>query len=301
MTSGSSANPGALLSSRLSAYLKRPCWSALSPCPLDKELTDVHPRKAYFFLTTRPRQEIPADSTDIIDASDPVKGGKRIISPSISNTSVDGDAEAAEERKREALSPSPEVDLSVHDIVTAPHETNPEFITPGTPGISFAERSSLSKRGSNNSSNGDALAHSNRAASPPLEGDEREFTQTASIVRMRGTSLDNHIARPEIRHPNETFTEETEEEKAKHNREAAEALFGPHNHASASLVMMSSPLVKPLQPTNTEAKIKKEDTDVNMQEESRTWLGDNTEELMWDASQPEDIQIEDLDDLFMAY
>ena len=98
--------------------------------------------------------------------------------------------------------------------------------------------------------------------------------------------------------------EETEEEKARNNREAAEALFGPHNHAPASLVVMSSPMVKPMLPPQSPQtrNVKREDPDVEMKEqEPDLWLGGSTEELMWDASQPDEIQVEDLDDLFMAY
>merc|ERR1712098_871753 len=50
-----SANPSAIISSRLSSYLKR-SWTALAPCPVAKELETVHPRRTYFYLTTYPHQ-----------------------------------------------------------------------------------------------------------------------------------------------------------------------------------------------------------------------------------------------------
>ena len=298
LTCCSSANPGALLSSRLAAYMKRPAWSALSPCPLEKELTTVHPRKIYFFLTTMPRQEIPADSSDIIDTPATIKGGKRVISPSISNASVDGDIEAAEERKREALSPSPEVDLSMHDLVSSSQDPNPEFVSPGTPGGSFSGRSSLARDGSTVSSSEAGMSHNHRAASPPLEGDEKEFTQTASNVRMRGMSLDDHAIRPTTEGLSDMVIEESEEDKVRKNREAAEALFGPH-HPPAMMNLMSSPLVKPMLPTVSEVETKKEREDVSMKE-AVTIMG-NQSGLTWDTREPEDVRIEDLDDLFMEY
>lgn len=295
-----SANPGALLSSRLSAYMKRPSWSALSPCPLDKELTTIHPRKVYFFLTTLPRQAIPADSSDIINLPVNVMGNKRIISPSISNASVDGDAEAAEERKREALSPSPEVDLSVHELSTGVHDTAVEFQARGIPGgASFPDRASIAREGSSVSQSDNALSH--RAASPPLEGDEKEFTQTASSMRMRGMSLDEPTTNPPIEEMTDAvLVDETEEEKVKRNREAAEALFGPHNHPATGMALMSSPLVKPAQSDAATRFIKKENEDVPMQE-TTSILGNDGMSLTWDTREPEDIQIEDLDDLFGAY
>ena len=260
----------------------------------------MHPRKIYFFLTTIPRQEIPADSSDIIDAADSVKGGKRVISPSISNASVDGDAEAAEERKREALSPSPEVDLSLHDIDPPSQDSNLEFIAPGTPAGSFSGRSSLARDGTNASHSEASLTHNHRAISPPLEGDEKEFTQTASNVRMRGMSLDNPTVRPSTEDFAGMTIEETEEDRMMKNREAAEALFWPHNQPSMGGILMSSPLVKPTQPNSLDATIKKEAQDVEMQEPVSI-LDDHHAGLTWDTREPDDVQIEELDDLFMAY
>lgn len=294
----SSANPAALLSSRLSAYLKRP-WSALSPCPLDKELTTVHPRKVYYFLTTLPRQDFPTALSDvIISAHSGGKGGRRIISPSISSASIDGDTEAAEERNRDAMSPSPEIDLSEDLDVAVPGVD--DFATPPTPaGSSFSGRSSLARDGSNGSSSDIALSHNHKAASPPLEGDEKEFTQTASSMRMRGMSLDDPTIRPSTEDPSEGVVEETEEEKAKRNREAAEALFGGHHSQDSSLMITSSPLMKAIQPIMV-GKETKQGEDVEMKE-STSILGDSGVGLTWDTREAEDIQIEDLDDLFGAF
>ena len=293
----SSANPGALLSSRLAAYLKRPGWTALSPCPLEKELTPVHPRKIYYYLTTMPRQELPADSSDLLTSAGG-KDGKRIISPSISSASVDEDIEAAEERKRDALSPSPEVDLSAHEIEGATNEQEMDFMQPPTPGSSFSGRSSMARDASSGPSSEHVLSHIHRAASPPLEGDEKEFTQTASSVRMRGMSLDDSSVKPTIELPPIPRTEDTEEERAKLNREAAEALFGTHGPQVLGPPLGSSPLIKPMQIVSEGKTTRGVDEDVIMQESSTSILGESGIGLTWDTREPEDIQVEDLDDLF---
>ena len=300
MVFDSSANPAALLSSRLAAYMKRP-WSAASPCPLDKELTTVHPRKIYFFLTTLPRQNIPTTSLDTFTVPHTgAKGGRRVISPSISSASIDEDPEAAEERKRTALSPSPEVELSTEDLDFDVPGAEEDFAIPPTPaGSSLSGRSSLARDGSSSSSSEHALSHNHKAASPPLEGDEREFTQTASNVRMRGMSLDDSRVRPSTEDITEIETEETEEEKARRNREAAEALFGTQHAQDPGLGSLSSPLVKPVRSTYSR-ETKHEDGDTEMKE-SMSILGNSGVGLTWDTREQEDIQIEDLDDLFGAF
>ena len=288
------------MSSRLSSYLKRP-WSALSPCPLEKELTTVHPRKVYFFLATLPRQPFPADSSDILTKTHTGgKGGKRIISPSLSSASVDEDPEAAEERKRDAMSLSPEINLS-EDLDGSGPGLRLDFTTPPTPaGSSFSGRSSLARDGSNGSSSDGVLSHSHKAASPQLEGDEKEFTQTASSMRMRGMSLDDPTVRPSTEDVLEMELEETEEEKAKRNREAAEALFGPHHAQAAGMPIMTSPLVKSTQRILIDKGIKWQGEDSEMKE-SISILGDGGVGLTWDTREQEDIRIEDLDDLFGAF
>ena len=162
-TPTSSVNPAALLSSRLAAYMKRP-WTALAPCPIAKELVLIHPRKVYYYLTTFLRQPIP--ETDDLAAVD----GKQ-ITPSVS--SFDQEEEDAMLRER---SPSPEVDLSSPDFE---EEEGVDLDSPDGRAASsdrFPDPSSHTR-----------LMHSHRAASPPLEGDEKEFTQTASAVRERAS------------------------------------------------------------------------------------------------------------------
>ena len=137
--------------------MKRP-WTALAPCPMAKELIPIHPRKVYYYLTTLPRQPLPDHSDDaMVDKN---------LTPSVSSMDQD-DEDLARERAR--MSPSPEVDLSSPDF-----EDDDFSHRSANPGPSFTTRQSR-------------MMHSTRAASPPLEGDEKEFTQTASAVRERAS------------------------------------------------------------------------------------------------------------------
>ncbi|KAL8938143.1 MAG: hypothetical protein Q9211_003353 [Gyalolechia sp. 1 TL-2023] len=311
----SSANPVALLSSRLAAYLRRGCWTALSPCPLAKELIPVHPRKVFYYLTTQPRQEIPTDSSDIFTSTvvtsihSGLKGGKRVISPSLSNASVDEDgSEMAELRKREAFSPSPEVDLSAPelDVVT---QTDDDFHTPPTPaGSTLSGRSSLARDGSSGSGSENMnLAHNHRAQSPPLEGDEKEFTQTASNMRMRGMSFDGRSVRPSTEADNELpatvgemHLDESEDEVAHRNEEDGATLFGGQPQAQElGTGIMSSPFVKPAYTrVSMERTVKDGASDVAMKE-SMGILGDQAYE--WAMREPESIQLEELDELLGGF
>lgn len=140
-------------------------WSALAPCPIAKELIPVHPRKVYYYLTTMQRQPLPENSDDIMIPSGMV--GKQ-MTPSV--TSVDQDDEDIFVRQR---SPSPEVDLS-----------SPDF---DDEHINLQGRPDGAARSGSEFHAHMRLIHSHRAASPPLEGDEKEFTQTASAVRERAS------------------------------------------------------------------------------------------------------------------
>ncbi|ATY66829.1 hypothetical protein A9K55_000577 [Cordyceps militaris] len=157
-----SANPCAIISSRLASYLKRPVWSASARCPLAKELETVHPRRTYFFLTTQPRQELPDPS--IVQPILPAA----IVTPSVSLT--DDSGSDAEGRRRE-LSPSPEVDLSPAEF----DDTFDDMFLHGSAVGSFTSRRVR-------------IARDFRHDSPPLEKDEREFTQTADVVLKRKLS-----------------------------------------------------------------------------------------------------------------
>ncbi|KAI0477387.1 hypothetical protein GGR56DRAFT_637076 [Xylariaceae sp. FL0804] len=157
-----SANPCAIISSRLASYLKRPCWSAIEPCPVAKELETVHPRRTYFYLTTGPHLPLP----DSLAAQ-----RSAIITPSLSSSSsTTEDADC--DRRRESL--SPEVDLSSPEF----DDMEEDFPMPSTPMGSVAGQHRRLQ----------PLSRGQRGDEPPLEKDEKEFTQTADGLQKRKAS-----------------------------------------------------------------------------------------------------------------
>ncbi|TDZ28331.1 hypothetical protein CTRI78_v012038 [Colletotrichum trifolii] len=156
-----SANPAAIISSRLAAYLKRSTWNASRPCPLARELETVHPRRTYFYLSMCPRRQAFTDSS----ASSFLR--RFVLSPSLpSTTSGSDDGDGADSRRRD-LSPSPEVDLSSPEF----DDVDDDIAMPTTPGGSLP--------------NCFRYIRTHLSASPPLEKDEREFTRTADVLQKR--------------------------------------------------------------------------------------------------------------------
>lgn len=107
---------------------------------------------------------------------------RAVITPSATSASEDAD----EERRRE-LSPSPEVDLSSPEL----DDLDDDVPMPGTPIGSFSGR---------HTSVLVIAAQNHRAASPPLEKDEKEFTQTADGLQKRKLSGDllNNKTQPAV-------------------------------------------------------------------------------------------------------
>lgn len=236
-----SANPSALISARLTAYLNR-SWPAVSPCPLAKDLTPAHPRRLYFYLTTMPRQPMP-------ESFDSINEPARVISPALSSASA-ADEEERQIRQRVALSPSPEVDLS-----------SPEL----------DEDTDQSSR---NNSNASSYAHNRRAASPQLEHEERDFKQTANALyeqaqqrrNSQSQQTDKELAdgsRPpslsrSSTDPSDGFNDtdsiamsiegnqDSEESVAAQTSSDVAALFGQTSSHSAMQMEFSSPVIQPM-------------------------------------------------------
>lgn len=169
----------------------------MAPCPLAKELIPVHPRRVFFYLTTSPHQPLPDNSDDIISPT-------AQITPSVSSASVNQDEDEEEEeamaRERAQLSPSPEVDLSTPEYNEDEAQIDDDLsrngsVRPPTPTGSFSARSSLGPHDHSHNHGHYRLSHNHRAISPPLDGDEKEFTQTASSVRERTSSSEDLAAR----------------------------------------------------------------------------------------------------------
>ena len=272
----SSANQPAIISSRLATYTKRP-WTALSPCPIGKELVGTHPKRIYFYLTTQPRQAFP----DPPERADQVA---RIISPSL--TSAENEDDDKQSRSRAAMSPSPEVDLS-------PPDTE-HYEPPTSPHAYFSHAHSLSQFSTRDSSTSSLVQGQ---ASPPLEGDEREFTQTATSLQQRRRS--ESMKEPSQQAPamkvelvDETMTDDSEESRARHNRSDAAALFGQgESHLSVAKVSFmdsSSPMLRP--------QLVEFDMNTGKPDVHDMRLADD-----FSAFVCESVEMDELDDLFTNY
>ena len=292
-------------------------WTSDSPCPVAKELIPVHPRKVFYYLTTIPRQELPASA---LEMPPPILGGrdkdghKRIISPSLSNASQDDEGSNFAERKRSALSPSPEEDISLDledAVYSATADTAPDFPTPPTPApSSYVGSRSITTRESSVSDRD--LGLNRRAQSPALEGDEQEFTATARDMRMRGLSTDDTAMTSDdtviVKVEKTVDSIELDEAKANHTEDAATLSLehqattqAPSKHEA---MLLSSPFVKAVaapihsspRPGNTRFK----DMDIEMSLDQGL-LGDSLYGLAWDVRRPQSVGLDELDDLFDRY
>lgn len=158
--------------------MKRACWAASKACPLTKELETIHPRRTYYFLTTCPHLPLPDASSVHF-----VVPRTSIVTPPLSSAA--SGSEATEEERRRELSPSPEVDLSSPEF----DDLDDDIPMPGTPVASFASRYARYSRYSRFSryprTSGSYSSRNHRGASPPLEKDEKEFTQTAEGLQKQ--------------------------------------------------------------------------------------------------------------------
>ncbi|KAK3049101.1 hypothetical protein LTR09_009520 [Extremus antarcticus] len=323
-----SANPSALISSRLTSYLNRP-WPTVSPCPLAKDLSPIHPRRLYFFLTTLPRQPIP-------ETVEPPKIA-RIISPSLSSASAIDEEEPRFSRDRHALSPSPEVDLSSPEL----EDNNTQ--EPPTPGAPFSGRNSIARDRSESTS---TTRHpGRRGGSPQLEHEERDFKQTANALfeqaqQRRNSQQSQSQSQQDVNMDAADTTAGAEQERAVsvarsieeetqelefHSSEDVTALFGHASshlklldHEGMGMEMFSSPLIQPLPDLEeTEvglgaSRLGRENEEVleamhldHQLENGGKMLGLEIPELAdWETDtlrSPEKIDVAELEDMFDAY
>ena len=247
--------------------MKRP-WTALSPCPIAKELIPVHPRKVFFFLTTQPRGELPSNSDDIIT---PVIADLKRLTPSISDPSVE-DEESMDRHDRMRFSPSPEVELFSPGF----DHSSP---VPGSPESTFSTHQSLPVETQHPQQQ--RQRPFNRAPSPGLEADERGFTETASAVRA--SRLLQQTSQLQI-----SVQEPVEEPKPRTEHELGMELFG-RSHGGLNVVenkhMLSSPMV------NAKHNLTLQVTDIEMD------IGEST----WNIKSPEHTTFDELDRMFDDY
>ncbi|RCI16456.1 hypothetical protein L249_2664 [Ophiocordyceps polyrhachis-furcata BCC 54312] len=232
-----SANPCAIISSRLASYMKRPCWSDSTPCPIAKELEPLHPRRTYFFLTAYPRQPLP-------DAA--------IVTPSVSLTDDSGSDDV--EARRRDLSPSPEVDLSSPEY----DDADDDYLMPMTPVGSYTFKPRYKR-----------LSRDMRHHSPPLEKDEREFTQTADVLQKR--KLSDHMPLPDL-----------VDRPAEYG--CRDDIWFAESRNAAPAAFLTSPAIRPLSIMSTSRK----------EDEADPWMKINHKLYEWDQG-AESIEIDELD------
>jgi len=265
----SSASPTAIISSRITTYLRRN-WTALSRCPLAKTVVGKNPKRIYIYLTTMPHQPIPD-----VGSSGAVP---RIISPSLSSAA--SSAEGDDAHSRNVRSPSPELDFS----------------TPDEEGIDqFGSYRSHTSTAVN-------MTHSRRAQSPPLETEEQEFSQTVISLQQQRQSQEQERQKIPSTSPSQSpdvtmddvpsSVEESEESAALNNSETAAALFGQDHVSGFKPFAPSSPALKSVisieMPTSMhrfgEGKMTMDDQD---------WS--------WAMQSPENVGLDELDDLLGDY
>lgn len=310
-----SANPSALISARLTTYLNR-SWPAISPCPLAKEISSVHPRRLFFYLTTMPAQPMPQNV-------DPTPKQSRIISPSLSSASAADEEDNRYNRARAALSPSPEVDLS------SPELDEDDSDNPRPSHQSFSNRGSLSRDHPPTNVN---LDHNRRAASPQLELEERDFKHTANLLheqaRLRRSSeedvnMADTAAGAELESGSVAQSVESSSNEEDQDTEAAAELFehAEHLRPYARVNMdFSSPILQPRKldgahleapidgsPLKTQPQVDYTegmmtlDLDSVTNDQSETTF-EQPDSFAWDSLQsPENIELSELDDMFDAF
>ena len=301
----SSSNPVAIISSRLTNYLRRP-WSAVAPCPLAKEQVNIQPRRVYYYLTTCARQPIPELS------SHPAINAARVISPSISSGPDEEERKEAAQKvqnlEREALSPSPELDLIAPEF-DHPHHGHSMSGVSYTGSPAYPEVSTY----------GEAYQ---QATVPPLESDEREFTQMATNMATRRAieqsatpdaepeppSMDltghnpseSYLSMPShdlSESPGEVEEEETEEAKHLKNQQAASALFGnQYAHLSANpsshIILNSSPMIRPMLSTKDVPKTMTQPSFGRSMDDDAVWN---------ELKSPDCVELSELDELLAGH
>ena len=178
------------------------------------------------------------------------------------------------------MSPSPELDLSSPDFDDGIDPFSNQTHPPTSANIS----------------------HNRRAQSPPLERDEKEFTQTASFLQQRRRSQQAErersdsaptvvVQRPDVAMDDIPEVDETEESAARKNSETAAALFGPFDRVS--VFAASSPMLKPIFSIEIPPPAFKP-SDVKMELDDIDWS--------WsEMKSPEHVNLDELDDLFGGY
>ncbi|KAK6340868.1 hypothetical protein TWF696_009184 [Orbilia brochopaga] len=218
-----SANPHAIISSRLQTYLKRKDFSSDKPCVLDKELITTHPKRTYFFLTNTEHQPIPQFELPM--------PSRAVVSPAPTDEEEDDrqmrmkavreeDDEETEQDRRRRRMPSPSPEIEFFDQEDRDDDLD------DTTSIFSRDRS-----GSPSSRN-----------SPPLEGDEQEFSDNAISLSIKHRSASRDL-REGVPTPPIAMDDVVHEHEHEHHA----PFLGPYN-LTASAMPHPSPIVRPVTP-----------------------------------------------------
>jgi hypothetical protein len=194
------------------------------------------------------------------------------VTPSLSSGTSASVSEDADMDRRRELSPSPEIDLSSPEF-----DGDEDTFMPTTP------LGALSMRLPSLKTHTALSSRHQRGTSPPLEKDEKEFTQTADGLQKRKLSGDLMSAGPTEQRMETSYDVATREDN----------LFGDANkglnlNVAPGATFVTSPAVRPTFALN----LKKDD-------EAEGWAKlDNM--LGWDRS-PENIELEELDCLLTDF
>lgn len=276
----SSANPHAIISSRLNSYLKR-SFTQSSPCLLAKELVTSHPRRIYFYLTACSSQPI----SEVEDFVTPPQ--RSVISP------ISDDEEM---RKRIQLSPSPEVDLS-----------SPEFDDENDPPIpihsTYNSCAGIFPRDKTIS----PIDRKGGLSSTPMEGDEQEFTQSAIQLKQRAASneLEEHRR---LKRAREQEEKEERYEEGKESDDAASLLgYAEASIVSSAMIRDAGAQIGYQAPTNKDPNGLDNASDETGSKEGHIFLTSDANTHTVDVAHfrswagelqsPESIELDELDDL----
>jgi len=187
-------------------------------------------------------------------------------------------------RRRPELSPSPEVDLSSHELDDGDSTDTGSLVSTSTNMISGQRTQAAS-----------SFSHKHHLASPPLEGDEREFSQSAIFIDRRSSSRESD-SRQTAKRTREEYESEGVSQDERTYEEAAATLLGYPTVSSDGA--FSSPT---LAPTSDDSS-KREDVEktpskmmpsFSEKADLYSWSG----ELERHLGSPESVELDELDDM----
>lgn len=188
---------------------------------MDKELIVTHPKRTYFFLTTTEHQPIP----EHFETPAPIRA---VVSPAPTEEAEEEEEESSEEERRRRMpSPSPEIEFLDHD-----REDDDEEMDDASSSIFSRERTGSPISSSRNS--------------PPLEGDEQEFSDSAISLSIKHRSRSQDL-RDGVPTPPLVIDEEDSHIEHEHHT----TFLGTYS-IQASSIPHPSPVVRPVSPCEAE-------------------------------------------------